>query len=213
MISNDLRHVIQRSANLSDLLHNMLGVSAVLDARGRLAMAYLSLSLDHREAILLLVASGAFASATALQRPLLEAFVTGAWIDDNATDHELKDIITFNRPAPKFEKMAQRLRKTHTLGKWFEVLRGHYDILGDYAHGHRRQLSRWLGPDSVEPRYGAEQMAEVLRHADVVGLLAAIHREKIADRPIVRLLEILEAILFDHEYLAISAAESAIDSR
>ena len=143
MLSNDLNHAVQRSGRLSDFLHHTLGTKADLDMRGRFAMAYLNISLDHREAILLLVDAGAFASATALQRPLLEAFVTGAWIDNNATDNEIQNIASFTRPTPKFETMAQRLRKTHTFGKWFEVLRGHYDILGDYTHGHRRQLSRF----------------------------------------------------------------------
>ena len=48
--------------------------------------------LEHREALLLLVAHGAHTSAAALQRPLLEARVTGAWIDTCATDDELRAI-------------------------------------------------------------------------------------------------------------------------
>jgi hypothetical protein len=200
MHNNDLNHAIQQSARLSDFLHHTLGTKADLDMRGRFAMAYLNLCLDHREAILLLVDAGAFASASALQRPLLEAFVTGAWIDNSATDNEIQNIASFTHPAPSFEKMAQRLRKTHAFGKWFEVLRGYYKILGDYTHGHRRQLSRWIGRDTVEPRYSAEQMAEVLRYADVVGLFAAIHREQVAKRPIARLLETLDAVMLKQEY-------------
>ncbi len=163
-------------------------------------MAYLSLSLDHREAILLLVDRGAFASATALQRPLLESFVTGAWIVSAATDEDILSLTSLTRPPPKFETMIQRLRKTHDLGNWFEIFRAQYDILGDYAHGHRRQLSRWISPGSVEPKYSSEQMAETLRYANVIGILAAVHREKVAGRPIAQLMKMLEAVLNRHDF-------------
>jgi hypothetical protein len=191
----ELKHAVQQSAYISEALQDILGSEASVDKRGRLAMAYLNLSLDHREATLLLVSSGAFASATALQRPLLEAFVTGAWLDSAATDDEVQTITALSRPPPKFEKMAQQLRKKHVLGNWFEVLRGHYDILGDYTHGHRRQLSRWLTSNTIEPRYNNGQMAEILRYADFVGIAAAIHREKIANRPIAQLLQMATTLM------------------
>ncbi|WP_431476994.1 hypothetical protein [Massilia eburnea] len=91
--------------------------------------------------------------------------------------------------------MAQRLRKTHVLGKMFEALRRHYGTLSDYTHGHHRQLSRWLSKEGIGPRYSREQMAEILRFSDFVGLLAAILREKIAERPIEPLLYTAEALL------------------
>ena len=198
----DLPHVIHQSERLSILLHETLGTEAQLDPRGKLAIAYLSLSLAHREAILLLVKFGAAASATALQRPLLEAFVTGAWIESGATDAELKGIAALDPKAsrPKFETMVQRLRETHDLGEWFETFRGHYKILGDYAHGYTRQLSRWLSPEAVEPRYVDGQLVEVLRHSDLVGVLAAIHRERIAKRPYSLWLEVLDAIMYRRDY-------------
>jgi len=198
--SSEIKHAVQQSARLSDSLHNILANEATLDVRGRFAMAYLNISLDHREAILLLISYGAYTSATALHRPLLEAFVTGAWIDGNATDKQIESIATFNQPPPKFEKMAQQLRKTHALGKWFEILREHYGILGDYTHGHGRQLSRWLGPNSVGPQYKDAQMIEVLWNADIIGLLTAVHREKVSNRPTGQLLQMLEALMYKHEY-------------
>jgi hypothetical protein len=196
----ELKLAVQRSGRLSEALQTILETDAVVDTRGRFALAYLTLSLDHREAILLLVNCGAFASATALQRPLLEAFVTGVWIDSSATEAEVGSIASLQIPPPKFETMVKRLRKTHSLGKWFEVMRGHYNILSDYAHGHRRQLSRWLTQASVEPRYTHAQMAETLRYADIVGTMAAIHREKISKRPTDQLLRVFDSIMRKNEY-------------
>lgn len=194
-----LTRAIELSLQISDAFQEILGNEATLDIRGRLAMAYLSISLDHREAILLLVSCGAYSSATALHRPLLESFITGAWIDNNATDKEVENIAALLRPPPKFETMSQQLRKTHPLGHSFEVLREHYGILGDYTHGHVRQLSRWLGPRGVGPQYCDGQMIEVLWNADFVGLLAAVHRENILDRPTNRLLDMLDTLMDIHK--------------
>lgn len=195
MQKKEIQVLAEKSVLISDAFSRILGAEAALNERGRLAMACLSLSLDHREAILLLVHSGAYPSATALQRPLLEAFVTGAWIDCCASDREVQSILQHIRPPPKFETMCQQLRTTHAYGSWFEEFRNHYNILGDYAHGHLRQLSRWLGPQSIEPRYSVEQMAEVLRHTDLVGILAAINREKISGRSTDQLLTVLDEVL------------------
>lgn len=191
----ELRKSIENSAELSDFLHEALGEKADLTTRGRLAMAYLSIALDHREAILLLVSCGAYTSATALHRPLLEALISGAWIECCATDAEVEGIATLKRPQPKAFTMTTQLRRTHDLGKWFEVLYEHYGIVGDYTHGHVRQLSRWLGRDEVAPRYSDGQMIELLRHTSLVGLLAAVLREKLMDRPVNQLLDMFSTLI------------------
>lgn len=196
-----LQQAIEQTARLSNLFHTTLGTKATVNAKGAFTMAYLSLCLEHREAILLLVGRGAIASATALQRPLVEALVIGAWIFNGANDSEIKALVQFDRSPPKFETMVQRLRKTHDFGKWFEVLRGHYSILGDYSHGHQRQLSRWIDRNAVAPRYTEGHMIEILRHSDVVGLMAAVHREKICDRPTDQLFKILEAAMLSRNYM------------
>ncbi|WP_156398056.1 hypothetical protein [Duganella sp. Root336D2] len=197
----DLHLAIQRSERLSDLFQETLGAQATLEPRGHIAIAYLSLCLAHREAILTLVKCDAAPSATALQRALLEAFVTGAWVDNAATDAELREVAPLGpKPRPKFETMAQKLREKHVLGEWFEAFRGHYKVLGDYAHGYERQLSRWLSAEAVEPQYSNGQMIEVLQHTDFIGVLAAIHREQIANRPYAHLLQTLEAIMHKRDY-------------
>jgi hypothetical protein len=80
----------------------------------------------------------------------------------------------------------------------FEVLYEHYGIVGDYTHGNVRQLSRWLGRDAIGPRFSDGQMIELLRHTNIVGLLAAILREKLADRPVTQLFEMLT--MLTHTY-------------
>ncbi|MDZ5633952.1 DUF6988 family protein [Janthinobacterium sp. GMG1] len=195
MQDDNLELALEQSAAISFSLQEILGDQGELDRRSYLAMAYLNLALDHREALLLLVQEGAFASATALQRSLLEAAVTGVWIDSCATDGQVEQIFQLKYFPSNFDKMAQKLRATHQLGEWFEVFRNHYKIFNDYTHGHNRQISRWLSSGSVGPRYDASQMIETLHHSDLVGLVAAVQREKILDRPLEQLSAMIKTVL------------------
>jgi hypothetical protein len=193
--SAPLAAAINQSAQLSDAIHEILGTTATVNARERLALAYFSLSLEHREAILLLVDVGACASATALHRPMLEAIISGAWIEACATDKEVEETAAFKRSPSKVVTMVKQLRSTHPLGNWFRVLYEHYGVAGDYAHGHLRQLSRWLGRDEVGPRYSDDQMIELLWNADVVGLLVSCLRENVMGRPVTQLLAMLDKLM------------------
>lgn len=197
--SAQLAAAINRSAQLSDSIHEILGTTATVTTRARLALAYLSLSLEHREAILLLVDTGASASATALHRPMLEAIIVGAWIEACATDKDIEAMATFKRSPSKVVTMVTQLRKAHPLGNWFRVLYEHYGITGDYAHGHLRQLSRWLGKDEVGPRYSDGQMIELLWNTGVVGLLASALRENLMGRPVAQLMQLLESWTREHQ--------------
>lgn len=195
MHDKNLELALEQSAAISSSLQKLLGDHGELDRKSYLAMAYLNLALDHREALLLLVQASAFASATALQRSLLEAAITGVWIHSCATDDEVDRILRIERPPPNFDKMAQKLRASHQLGEWFEIFRNHYKIFNDYTHGHNRQISRWLSSGSAGPRYDVSQMIETLHHSDLVGLVAAVQREKILDRPLGQILAMIETLL------------------
>lgn len=195
MLDKNLELALEQSAAISSSFQEILGVQGDFERRPYLAMAYLNLALEHREALLLLVQTGAYASATALQRSLLEAAISGLWIESCATDKQVDEILRIERSPPPFNTMAQHLRKSHEFGEWFEVFKGHYKIFNDYTHGHNRQISRWLSSGSAGPRYDVGQMIETLHHSDLVGLVAAVQREKILDRPLGQLLALIETVL------------------
>ncbi|WP_219135390.1 hypothetical protein [Janthinobacterium sp. UMAB-60] len=195
MHNKNLELALKQSAGISSSLQEILGVQGEFNRRSYLAMAYLNLALEHREALLLLVQAGAYASATALQRSLLEAAISGLWIDSCATDELVDQILRIKRSPPPFNTMAQNLRKSHEFGEWFEVFNDHYKIFNDYTHGHNRQISRWLSSGSAGPRYDVSQIIETLQHSDLVGLVAAVQREKILDRPLGQLFAMIETVL------------------
>lgn len=191
-----LQAALSASTELSDFLHANLGAHAVFDSQKQVFVtALLSISLDHREATLLLVKAGAFPSAYALARSALEAYVTAEWLDLKADEATALAFISGKRDAPTFERMAQALRKVHPLGQLFEVLRGHYGTLSDYAHGRARQLSRWVTPDSIGPRHTSQEMEEVLCFVDLLGALAGSRREGVAGRSIDVFTPVIDGVL------------------
>ncbi len=180
-----LQTALATSRRLSDFIIANLGERAEnVVVNGVLAITLHSIALDHREATIVLVELGAFTSSRAVARSALEAYVAASWAEYVAAEADVRAFMRGERPAPSFETMAQRLRKAHPFGELFEKLRPHYKTLSDYTHGSVRQVSRWMSPDGIAPRYSDEEIAEVLRFVDTIGVLACISRELISGRPI-----------------------------
>jgi hypothetical protein len=175
----------QRSTELSDWLSSVLHEQGTVEEgrRERIALVYVSLALDHREAFRLLLEQGARATAMAVTRPILEAYVRGLWAFHLASEDQMKNFLE-DRYDPSVERVFQGLKKlTQPHGQVFEILRNHYGTLCDYAHGGPRQVSRWLRTGEVMPRYSDDQMIEALRFVDLVGVLASMARERIMGHP------------------------------
>lgn len=180
-----LQTALNSSVRLSEYIGQNLGERADnVNANGLLAIALHSIALEHREATLLLIGSGAHTSCRVLARSALEAYVGASWFEHVASEEEARQFMRADRPAPKFETMAQRLRTAHPWGEVFEKLRAHYRTLNDYVHGSVRQVSRWISPAGIEPRHSDEELVEVLRFVDTIAVMACISRESISGRPI-----------------------------
>jgi hypothetical protein len=165
-----------------------------------MALAQFSLSLDHREAVLLLVMSGANPSAMALARPVVEAFIRGLWAESIADDKLLLAFVQ-DRYDPKMDTVLRALKKSaNPMADILGALQARFSTLHDYAHGGPRQISRWLHQDSVEPRYAPGQMVELLRVADLIGCLAAAGRERVSARDDAPLLDLFRAVLAGAHY-------------
>lgn len=193
-----LGEVLEESGKLSEWFQVALHEHGTLEhgRRSAIALAFASLALDHREAFLLLVTRGARATAMAVTRPTLEAYVRALWAYELATDHQLQAFLQTGRYDPSVESTLQALRrKARPNGEMFEALRKHYGVLNDYAHGGGRQISRWLHASGVEPKYSDEQMMEAVRFVDVVGVLAGHAREKVCGHPTDAFVTMLETVI------------------
>lgn len=196
--SEQLQAALDASCALSDWLQQELHEEAKLQQgrREMISLAYANLALEHREAILLLIAAGASATAMAVVRSILESYALALWANELATDHELLAFWAGRFNPPQVDAIMRRIsKKLAPHGSSFEALRRHYGVLNDYAHGGLRQVSRWIHEGEVAPLYSDGQMMEALRFCDTVGLMAAHARQRICDHPTEGLLERLAVLL------------------
>ena len=177
-MAKDLEETFGQALELSDWFEANLHEGAQLTPgrKPMVALALTALALEHRAGLLLLVANGAIATAMAVTRPVLKAYVRALWAHELATEGQLAEFLK-GRGDPSTEATMQKLwKRIRPHDAWLETLRRHYSTLSDYSHGGARQISRWLHRGAVESRYSDVQMIEVVRFADMVCLMSAYLR-------------------------------------
>lgn len=139
-----------------------------------LAVAFCSIALDHREAMLLLLRHGARTSAFALARSVYEAGVKGSWAQHCATAEDYS--VAFSKGVlPKFETMVRSLGKVPETADVFRRSKDMaWEALSDYAHGGMKQVIRWIGAEGVAPQHSDNEVCELLALMDIYGLIACI---------------------------------------
>ena len=178
-----LQQALNDSAATSAFIVCTLGTEAILSRAEKLAVASLSICLDHREATLLLAAHGARTSAFAMMRPVFEACVRGCWFGFVSTNEEI-DLFFAGKLSTKLERMARKVSRADpallVMDSLASMFKGRLD---EFAHGTGAQLARWYGSTEVAPRHSAGEVIDVLRFVDSVGLVACVAREKLCGRP------------------------------
>jgi hypothetical protein len=143
--------------------------------RSRVAVACLGVALDHHHAITILISERRFASSFALTRLLFESFLRGAWITNCASDDHVEKLSTGCEP-PKVDILLSELESTqgYTCNTLSAIKANSWRSMCSYAHTGGLQIQRWQTESSVEPRYDADEISEVLSFANLVASLAAV---------------------------------------
>lgn len=143
------------------------------------AMAMFMQTLEHRQAVLLLVHHGVRSSAAALIRPTFEAYFRGIWALKVATPEQIEHMFGRHPRVPTLDTVLQQLRKneaTRTLAAFDS-----WKASGDYVHSGPLQLSRWLSHNGIEPMHPDSEAVEMLEASDLCGLLASIGMNEACD--------------------------------
>ena len=162
--------------------------------RSRIAAACFDMTLEHQAAIALLIQKGIHGSALALLRVIAEAFIRGIWFARCAADGEIERF--------KDDKLEKPLRTlvaevetalggtTDTLSR---MIAKQWSTLCSFTHtGYKQVTRRYSGP-MLKPSYSDAEVAQAIRFAASVGLMAAVEL----------------AILSSNEHLALDALEQA----
>lgn len=142
-----------------------------------IATALFMQSLEHRQAIILLVYHGARSSAAALIRPAFEAYFRGVWALKVATSEQVRDIFGDHPRIPTLETVLKQLRRndeTRALGEYDS-----WKDSGDYVHSGPLQLCRWLSSGGIDQLHSDSDALDMLELSDFCGLMAAISMNEV----------------------------------
>ena len=164
--------------------------------RVRISVSCLAIAQDHHHAIVVLLDHKLYASAFALVRCALEAYVRGEWIALCATDAEVKAFSEGTKP-PQFGKLLEQLEQTPAFSeKVLSQIKFHWwNAMCAYTHTGGLHVQRWGKGNSIEPNYSEGEVKEVLSFAEMIGSLAVVgvaylaNNEQIAEGVLARFKE------------------------
>ena len=151
------------------------GCNLLPDVRVRAAAGCLAIAQDNHHAIVVLLDHERYASAFALVRVALEAYVRGEWLASCASASEVKQFLKGKEP-PSFGVLLQRLEQTDAFKDQVlsKIKKRSWKAMCAYTHTGGLHVQRWNTPTGIEPNYTEKEIREVLSSAETIGALAVI---------------------------------------
>ena len=148
----------------------------------RLAGAAFHVSLSHHMAITCLVENEQNASACALLRPQMDAYIRGLWLAHLATQEEVAAVVTGSDPppTPKILKMLEDSGRfaPQTITRIGEKT---WPALCDFTHTGIRTLISHLDEEGIGANFRDRELLELLAASDAWAHLATVGIAELAD--------------------------------
>lgn len=180
-----LARTLNRSAEIARKLGTLvMDLEAPNRTPHRTAGAVLSVALDMHTGIVTLVQHRLHAPALALLRPLIDAYVRGAWLSYCASDAEIARYLDGHNPAGGIDGMVAALEKEEAFsdGHLGKVKSRVWGTVCDFTHVGAGQVRRYLKANTIEPNISDEELIELLQAADSWAALATIAISDLAAR-------------------------------
>lgn len=173
-LSEQVGAALERSGRLAEAMDAVHPRLVESDDRSVLAVQYLSIGLEHRAAILLLIGYGARTSAFGLVRACYESVIRGLWTLVTATDNQIFELRSAGI-APGFDKVVRDLSKNDTFADFAKLKAQSWGYLSDYAHSGPQQLSRWLSEkEGIAPVHSDAETVDLLAFLDTYAYMACV---------------------------------------
>jgi hypothetical protein len=158
------------------------GIEFKSEVRPQLAGSCLDLALEHQKAIVILVSQSFYGSAFALVRPIFESYVRGTWLYHCASDTDLQ-LFLDDKLDQSIDKLIKAIEKLpgYNRGVLSRVKMEAWSAMCSYTHSGYLAARRRLTEDAITPSYTEDQILEVLRSANSLGMMAAIELAQMAD--------------------------------
>ena len=177
--SNELKKRLEQSDDVVPWVHAKIDGLQIPelshDKRTQLAGGCFHVSVEHSQAIVVLMHERLYGSALALIRPLFEGFVRGLWLLQVATvedvDRAGQDVF------PSFSQLIQGLEEpvSGNPGGALTMIKAHrWSELCSYTHTGFRQIGARLTTDGLGCGYEDSQLCDALLWADSIAIMLAM---------------------------------------
>jgi hypothetical protein len=141
------------------------------DARSVWIEGSVAQTLEHHDAISLLVRRQLTGSAFALVRPLVETVVRALWIYKVASDEQVEQARHKDKGVfPSLRDMRQAVGQAYAEDEFFQQFTAGWGAMCDYTHSGARQIARRFTGTDVKPDYREGAIAEAV-HTTNFGVL------------------------------------------
>lgn len=172
-----LEDFISRSDELAEWLNqHAYEFTCPDEPKSRLAISCFYVALEHHKSIVLLVLRKYAASAFALVRIMVEAFVAGEWLLFCSSPADLEYFAkkgNFNKNFGEMVKDIENNNENNT-GMLSTVKRKAFSGMSGYVHTGIQQLSRHMTDKTIEPNFEAREIIQMLNFVNNFGLFAGL---------------------------------------
>ena len=171
-----VKNVLSKSDELAEWLYKHTYDFAFPDKpRSDLAVRSLYIALEHHKPIVLLSFHGYCASASALRRPLFEAFVNGLWITSHASEKDLGDFVKKGQLKRDLWRRVNDIEENQEPNNRLlsMIKKETWSKMCNYVHTGMEQLSRHKTVNTIEPNFTENEIIEMLIFANTFGLAAS----------------------------------------
>lgn len=159
---------------LGDIWDAIKGPMTICDHRSQIALAYLSLVLEHQESIVTLIRNHLRGSALALVRPVFELFYRTFWMTNYATPADVEKIWNDRFDFPKVATMAEDIDKIVGGSQFKNIKMMSWRDQNELAHSGGFQIRSRFTRGTLESSYPDDIMIGSVNSTMLVVLMLAV---------------------------------------
>jgi hypothetical protein len=155
---------IKRAKEFSIWLHEMTNERDISStSRVQTGLAFLQLSIDIANAIIVLLEAKLPGPALSLARPLFEGFVRGIWLLEFALDKQIEQFN--NGKCPRFPDLLEVVGNGDAAGgAWIHANKNaNWSSFNDLTHGGSEHVKRRCTQEAVEANYPESELVALVQ--------------------------------------------------
>lgn len=160
---------------LDKIESELVGLAFDQNNRNNLSAALFDISLDHANAIIVLLGKPKIiiSSAYALVRPMFECFIRAAWLQHCATDKQIENIINKDTFPMKFGPMLQAIEKEKRWSKTLsKIKKTAINNMHSYTHGGMEIIKRRFKGGVLKQVKDEKEISDILMFIALISFLS-----------------------------------------